>query len=885
MYPGFNDTGLFSELWMVCRQRLRRVCSRLSFFLLFVFTGISAYAQLLDTRITINLGPGSLDKCFLQLQQTTGVSFAYESSGLKSFATPARSFKNEKLHNVLSYLLEGTGYIFKEKHHGIIIGPAKGAIKQIPPVYEFNGVIEDKETGIKLEGVAVYDPSNGTKGTFTDRNGYFSLTAPSDTLKLHLSYLSYKPIEIILHAVDAPLVRIRMNVVPENLDSVMIGNPDDISPFPFGMVSPNINKLSFLPKFSGDVDLISLLKTMPGVQEAKDGSGTLIVRGGAPDQNLLLVDDATVYGTSHLFGLTSSVNANTVKEMDVYKGIFPARFSGRISSVWDITTKEGNPERVHGILSLGTMASDLMLEGPIGKTTTFMIAGRRSYHDIYARLFTPGLTFYFQDFNFKLHQRLSNKDHLYLSGYASQDRFQLNADDPIEDPSQVTKHSIKLNTDNYAGTLRWRHDYSAHLISNVSLLYSSYNLSANNQYTSTYFFPNNEGAQVDIFDRTKTGLYDLTGKFDLKYTPNTRHEIETGIYYTRHSFNPYKTSLEFTSTDPTFVAPSLDETEIKDTASKEAGFYLEDKISISEAFKASLGFHINNYTYDKKSYFSFQPRINLSYRLGKGWFLNAAYVRMQQNLHRLTNNLTNLPVDAWIPANSAIKPKSSNQVSLGFSGRPWNGLFDIGIETYYRDLNNVAEYLANVVNVTPPMGKESNWRNEVTIGKGVAYGIEFSVRKSQGRFSGWLNYALAWSNRTLPEVNNGKTFSYKYDRRHNLNLVALYKLSKSFDISAVFAFQSRLKAPTPIIKTTDQSDAARNIKDFTAGIDIRAYHRLDIGINWHKEYLSGMTGTWNLSIFNVYNRESSFYYFFGNSRVSGNSLLPVSAALSYTLKF
>ncbi len=867
---------------MACRKRLNRIYSRILLLFILVSPGISAFGQLLDTRITIDLSSSSLDKCVLQLQQATGISFAYETSGLESFSAKPRSFKDEKLRSILQYLLEGSGYIFEEKHNVIVIGPQSG--KNI--AYQFNGIIEDKETGIKLEGVAVFDPVTRNIGTFTDRNGYFSLSAPSDTLKLRLSYLSYKPVEIVLHAKDAPLVRIKMHVASEGLDSVMVGDPGDVTTYALDKFSTLPQKMSFLPKFSGDVDLITVLKMSPGIQETRDGSGSLIVRGGSPDQNLLLMDDANIYGSTHLFGLISSVNAYAVKDVDIYKGSFPARYGGRISSVWDISLKEGNPDRIHGIFSIGTMASDFMLEGPLGnRSTTFLISGRRSYHDVYTRLFTPNLTFYFQDVNFKLRQQITPKDHLFLSGYASQDKFQLDVDNPKEEELLSTSQSIMRNNENYAGVMRWRHNFSAHLLTNVSLIYSQYKLLSGNKYTSTFLFPNDVGVVVEQDEKTKSDMNDLTGKFQVKYFPNSRHELEAGAYYTRHTFQPHVFSLQFTSTDPSFFPPAYAEDVIRDTASTEIGGYLEDRFRIADKLSANIGFHINQYIYEKKSYFSFQPRISASYEVAPSWAINAAYVKMQQNLHRLTISQTDLPLDFWIPSTALLKPQTSEQVSLGVTGKLFGGLLDVNVESYYKSMNNVAEYLVLRVLDSTQINQQSSWVNEVAVGKGTAYGVEFSVKKSKGNLNGWLSYALAWSNRTLPEVNNGATFPYKYDRRHSLNLVALYKLGKSLELSAVFSFQSKPQPPVPIIKTTDASNYAVNIRNYAAAADLRAYHRLDIGVNWTREYQRGVSGIWNLSIFNVYNRANTFYYFSTTNQISGSSLLPISASLSYTLKF
>ncbi|WP_162903444.1 TonB-dependent receptor [Taibaiella koreensis] len=841
--------------------------------------------------MTIDFASGRLDKCVLQLQQATGYSFAYETSGLQTYEVKPMSFKEEKLQVVLEQLLQGSGYIFEERHHVILIGPAAGRQPGKRPLYQFNGVIEDKQTGEVLKGVAISLPGEGRSGTFTNQDGYFSLTSPSDTLKLRLSYLSYKPVEVVLQAADAPLVRIRMDVAPSSLDSVLVGDPDDVVPVsPLSRVSPPINRLFYLPRFCGDVDLISMLKITPGIQEANDGSGSLIVRGGAPDQNLLLLDDANVFNATHLFGLVSTVNVNAVENLEIYKGAFPARYSGRISSVWDVGMKDGDPQQLHGALSVGTFASDIMLEGPIIKDkTTFMIAARKSYHDIYVRLFTPGVKLQFQDMNIKLHHRFSDKDHLYLSGYASKDIFNLNSDTFYAGGNNQTT-GISFRTTNKAASLRWRHDYSPRLTTNLSILYSTYNLDAGTDFTLE--MPGRRDPDVQYWnglkERATSGVYDIGGKWDAHYQLGNNHDIEAGLYYTHHKFDPYHFTKDWALQDPALIAnpPPNEEEIIRDSISSESGLYLEDHFNIASRWTASAGLHFNRYVQNSKTYLSLQPRINVRYELHPGWFLYGAYVKMQQNVHRLSASQTSLPIDTWIPSTDKLKPQVSNQVSLGVSGVV-NGLFDFSVESYYKGIKDVAELLLLRLVDSAEVTKNTSWDKEVATGKGAAYGIEISLRRTKGNFTGWFSYALSWSNRTLPEINNGLTFPYKYDRRHNLNLVALYKLGKTLELSGVFSFQSKPQAPVPIIRTSDLSYDAELVKEYAATTEQRAYHRLDLGISWLNRYSSRLHGTWNLSVLNVYNRANAFYYFSrnNNNQLDRTVLLPVSVILTYTLSF
>lgn len=874
------------------------ISSRLLLFLIVVFAGIHANAQLLDTRVSITLDSSGLDRNLLKLQHATGLSFAYETSGLPAHFVPTKTFCNEKLSTMLQYLFKGTGYQFEERHGVIIIAPGEAGLKAGALERLIRGVIEDKETGERLPGVAIYSADNKYTGTYTDKDGYFSMTALSDTLKLQLSYMSYKPVEIVLLAAGTTVVRIKMDIPQKNLDSVLVVLPKDISVIsPLSDVSPSLSYLSSLPKFAGDVDLLSMTKIAPGIQETVDGSGSILVRGGAPDQNLLLMDDATIYGATHLFGLASSTNTLAVKDIHIYKSLFPARFAGRISSVWDISLKNGNPEKLHGTLSMGTLASDFIFEGPIVKNkTTFMVSGRRSYHDYYIRRFTPGLkNFYYQDINAKIHHRFSDKDDIFFTVYYSEDKFNLGSDtllvlDDLPFVQQRIFQNLLLNTQNLAATSKWRHYWGTRLSSNLILSFSDYRQLLENRNSTITSFPLfGKSILTHVNESIYAGLSDLSAKLIARYALSNTHDLEGGIYYTRHSFVPHTFTINFSSSD-SFLAPPpspLNDV-IRDETVNELDLFLEDNFEVSSELVIVGGLHLNKYFSGKTSYFSFQPRLRIHYKFRQKWSLDVGYTSMQQSLHRLSISRTSLPVDFWIPSTDIIKPQVSNQLSAGVSGDLLHGLLSLSIESYYKSMKNVADYL-----LIPPMDssqekKESSWDPKVTSGKGAAYGIEISIRKSNGQLKSWFSYALSWSNRTFPEINNGKTFPFKYERRHSINIINVLKLSKHFDVSCIFSFQSTAKPPVLTIKTSDTTSMAEHLRATAALTEQLAYHRLDLGVNWFMQYGKGVSGILNLSVLNVYNRKNVFYYFSGaqdNTRPLSTTLMPVAVSLSYTLKF
>jgi hypothetical protein len=884
---------------MVCNLFSGSIKSRILLFLIVVFAGMHANAQLLDTRVNITLDSSGLDKNLLQLQHTSGLSFAYETSGLPVHFIPAKTFHHEKLSTILQYLFKGTGYEFEERHGVIIIVPGAIGLKAGALERLVKGVIEDKETGERLPGVAIYSADNKYTGTYTDKDGYFSIPALSDTLKLQLSYMSYKPVEIVLLAAGATVVRIKMDIPQKNLDSILVVLPTDISAMSsLSDVSPSLSYLSFLPKFAGDVDLLSMTKIAPGIQETVDGSGSILVRGGAPDQNLLLIDDATIYGATHLFGLSSSANVLAVKDIHIYKSSFPARFAGRISSVWDISLKNGNPEKLHGTLSIGTFASDFMFEGPIVKNkTTFMVSGRRSYHDYYIRRFTPGLkNFYYQDINAKIHHRFSDQDDIYFTVYYSKDKFNLGSDTLlVRDDYPFVKQSIfqnlLLNTQNRAATFRWRHYWGTRLSSNLSLSYSDYRQLVENKNSTITLLPlAGRNILTNVDESIYSGLSDLSMKLIARYALSNTHNLEGGIYYTRHSFIPHTFNTDFSSSDSFLAPPPPPHHDIiKDGTANGVDLFLEDIFEISSGFIITGGVHLNKYFSGKADYFSFQPRMRIHYKFREKWSLDVGYTSMQQSLHRLSISRTSLPVDFWVPSTAIIKPQVSNQLSAGISGKLLHGLLDLGIESYYKSMKNVADYL-----LVPPMdssqeSKESSWDQRVTTGKGVAYGIEISIRKSNGKLKSWFSYALSWSNRTFPEINNGQTFPFKYERRHSINIINVLKLSKHLDVSCIFSFQSMARPPVLTIKTADTTSMAEYLRATAALTEQLAYHRLDLGANWLMLYgKKGINAILNLSVLNVYNRKNVFYYFSSaqdSTRPLSTTLMPVAISLSYTLKF
>ncbi|WP_181358604.1 TonB-dependent receptor [Taibaiella chishuiensis] len=829
------------------------------------------HAQLSGTRISIDFATGSLEGCLLRLQKASALPLAYETSSLPERSVQAAVFKNEKLSSILDYLLTGTGYIYEELHGVIVIRPGAESLPPVRGAYRICGTVKDHSRDLPLAGAAIFVPEYRTLGTFTDSAGTFSFYAPVNHVGLQIRHISFETLDVLAEDKDGTCPTFNMEPAPAGLDVMEIqSRPEPSSISALSKVSPDIRKMSFLPLFCGDVDLLGIIKANPGIQQGNDGSGSLIVRGGAPDQHMVLLDGATLYTSGHLLGLVSSIHAAAVKSADIYKGAFPARFGGRLSSFWDIAMKSGDTRKFHGDLSLGTMASSVMLEVPLVKDkTSLLLAGRRSYHDLYLRWSQPGLQLHFQDLNLKFQHKFSEHDYVYYTGYYSSDVFH-SENLIVLNNDESRKHAVTLQTKNQVHVFKWKHIFSDRLITNLSFSTSGYNLKSAYRFESAYY------GMTDVVEQGfSTGLNDFVARLSGDYVVSSRHSIGAGVSYTIHSFKPsINTSILFQSIDS---AQDPNRSVVDPSLNYETDAYVEDNFEITEKLRINAGLHFNGLKFDTGNSFSIQPRVNLCYQPSGYWSVNLSYVRMSQNLHLLTNNLTSLPSDFWIASSSAIRPQSSDQVSLGISGGATESKYKWSVESYYKWSRHVTELLiTDTLFMSTGNNTKLEWEQAITQGKAAAYGLEFLLQKQSGRLTGWLGYTLAWSNRTLPEVNDGLTFPYKYDRRHNVNLVLLYKLGKSIELSSVFTFQSKPRFPVLMFRSDDNSPFTMVFRSLISESipQPATYHRLDMGISWIKENEHKVKRILNLSIFNVYNHRNPAFYYSGYNIDQTTPVLP-----------
>ena len=616
--------------------------------------------------------------------------------------------------------------------------------------YTLSGFITDKNSGETIVGANVYCPELKI-GVTSNSYGFYSLTLPEKDYTILFSFIGYETQQKDVNLSKNLSIDIEFKFSSVNMNEVIISSDKSIvEKTQSSVIEVPIEQIKTIPALLGEVDVLKSIQLLPGVQSSEGTSG-FYVRGGGPDQNLILLDGVPVYNASHIGGLFSVFNADAIKTVRLTKGGFPARFGGRLSSVLQIDMKEGNMKKFKGDATIGLISSKLTLEGPIIKDkTSFIVAARRTYADLFAKPFMPentDLTLYFYDLNAKINHKLSNKDRLYLSAYLGDDSFGINYSESYKSENDIDQENLNfgLGYGNVTSTLRWNHLFSNKLFSNTTLTYSRYNFHTDFGVSATQSTSlGNENTRIDF--GYISGIEDLGARIDFDYSPNPNQDIKFGTSYTYHQFYPGETSLNinanYADSTPNF---SLD-TALNfsgNTNVHELFFYLENNIQFTQRLKANIGMHIGYYSLannstitneslftkinDEKNY-SFQPRISARYLLSDNWSVKASYAQMQQNIHLLSNSSVGFPSDIWVPAIEQVPSQSSEQLAGGFSTQFNNAQFELSIEGYYKKMDNLIAYKAGYSNLQ----STESWVNAIeTGGEGKSYGTEIFLQRKK----------------------------------------------------------------------------------------------------------------------------------------------------------
>lgn len=770
-------------------------------------------------------------------------------------------------------------------------------LKQVTgQVHIISGYVQDINTGEKIIGATVYDSC--TK-SFTQSNsfGFYSLKIKGDKAALQSTFIGLKSEVIHLHLSRDTLINIQIQPVIE-LNEVIITsslyrqNENSM----LGFTAIPVNQLNLTPAL-GEPDLIKSIQRQPGIEGGVEGSTGIFVRGGSSGENLFMLDDVPIYNSSHLYGFFSMFNNSAIKDVKLYKGCFPARYGGRTSSIIEVRSLDGNNKAIRGEISLSLISSKISLEGPLRNSkTTFFVSGRRSYFDLYSGSFKslnlfnlnfPGYFFY--DVNFKLTHTFSENDKVYLSIFRGKDNIR------YTNETTSTNSSSGLLSDflneisgwgNKIGSLRWNHIFGDKIFINTTLAYSNYNYFIINNYSSDQRDSmSSEALKVNYKSNYKSELSDIILKADIDYTLSNNHKLTFGFGNTFHVFNPgmntYKVNLSGNdiNADTTFSNSTLYD--------NEPFFYLDDDVKLSQEISLRAGIRVSGLYSKNQLLINLEPRISANYNVLPHLVIKAGYSRMVQYIHLLSSSGLSMPTDIWVPALKGLSPLKSDQINAGVSYNTKNVLL-FSIEIYRKWLKNTTDYRNGAFllsDLTP-------WYDKTTQGHGTSTGVEVSIEKQDGLLTGSINYAISKADRRYIDLNNGRPFPFRYDRRHDFNISANYQISKKWDVSVTWYFGTGYPVTIPVEKYTPALNIVSGVQHnliyyYPALYNYRLpdYHRLDLGIHYKTKNRLGQH-ILSFDIFNAYNRKNPVNMFYMlNYSFKEIYLIPIIPSLSYTLKF
>ncbi len=777
--------------------------------------------------------------------------------------------------------------------------------------FTLSGYVTDGRDGETVIGAKVYIPSI-RKGAITNNYGFYSLTVPQGeyTVEFRVTGLETETKDIILDKDIRLDVEVGSNLQEINEVIVSAKAEENVKSTQMGQMELDIDEIKTLPAFMGEVDIIKTVQLLPGVSSAAEGGQGFYVRGGGPDQNLVLLDEAVVYNASHLFGFFSVFNADAVKSVNLIKGGMPANFGGRMSSVLEVNMNEGNKKKFGLKGGLGAISSRLTLEGPINKGRgSFIASARRTYIDVIMKAAIPetspfsGSSYYFYDFNLKANYKLGDRDKIFLSGYYGQDEFVFAS---VEDD-----FAVEMPWGNGIGALRWNHIFNSKLFMNVTATYSNY----------LFKF----GSEQDQFKfEVRSGIADLGGKVDFTYFPNTLHKVKWGAHYTFHTFTPIGVSAESdTVVFDTGIAQQL--------FSHETAIYALDEFDLNENIRFNVGLrystfsHVGPFTrYEKgdistpdtsyyfpkgeliQTYHGLEPRFSSRWMLKDRSSIKAGWTYNYQYVHLTSLSAVSLPTDIWYPTTSKAKPQKGWQASIGYFKNFRENMFESSLELYYKDMRNLIEYKEGAL---PGDNVNDNNDNLLTFGRGWSYGAELFIKKRYGKLTGWIGYTWSKTERKFDDLNKGEVFPAKYDRRHDLSVVLSYKLNERWVFSSAFIYATGNTLTLPSSWYVQDQDLLFNYGARNS-TRMAPYHRLDISATWYsKEYKEKedpetgetiqvkkkMRSNWAFSVYNVYNRANPYFLYVDSDGdfVSGNfdisikqvTLFPIIPSVTWNFEF
>lgn len=759
--------------------------------------------------------------------------------------------------------------------------------------YSLNGYVKDSLSGESIIGATI--TVNGqSRGVATNQYGFYSLTLDKGNYQISISHVSYVPKIIAVDLDTNRSANIELMSRSAAIGEVVVYSrrrDANVKNAQMGKIDLSMNQIRNIPAFMGEIDLLKALQLLPGVRNAGEGNAGFYVRGGGPDQNLIILDDAVVYNPGHLFGFFSVFNSDAIKNVSLIKGGMPAQYGGRLSSVVDISMKDGNINKFQVDGGIGMVASRFSIQGPLKKDkASFILSARRTYIDALVKPFISktssfyGSGYFFYDVNAKLNYRFSEKDRLYISGYFGRDVFDF----------VNGKRSFQTNIPwgNSTATLRWNHVFNRRLFSNTTAVYNDYNFK---------FSARQENFKIGL----ASGIRDISVKTDLDYYPFPNHKLKFGGMITSHKFIPNVVSGQ---QDSVIFKPNNE----AEKYAIETALYIQDDWELGENWKINYGIRLSSFTqvgpYKKfsrdldgnkidsvlyrslepvKTYGGLEPRITIRYALNDESSLKMAVSRNYQYIHLVSNSGNTLPTDLWVPSTYLVKPQISWQYAAGYFRNFENNKWETSIEVYYKDMQNQVDYKEGY---TPSL---KDPEDEFVFGRGWSYGGEFLVNKTKGKFTGWIGYTLSWTWRKFKMLNEGMKFPTRYDRRHDLSVVMNYEAGKKWKIGSVFVYGTGNAITLPervyFIGGVLSQEYSR-INQYR----MRAYHRLDLSATYTPvpKKKRKLNSSWVFSIYNAYSRLNPYFIYFDQEgslfaelTAKQVSLFPVIPAVTWNFKF
>jgi hypothetical protein len=719
-----------------------------------------------------------------------------------------------------------------------------------------SGTIKDQQTGETLIGASISLVGSPESGSVSNHYGFYSVSAPENNYTLVASFSGYKDDSIKISLQHDQMLTIQLVPQSTKMQEIVIKarKGDNITQTLPGVQKISINEIKNVPVIFGEKDILKTIQLLPGIKSGGDGSAGFFVRGGSADQNLILLDEATVYNASHLLGFFSTFNSDAIKDVTIYKGDMPAQYGGRLSSLLDIQMNDGNNKNYKVSGGIGLISSRINFEGPIVKNKgSFIISARRTYADLFLKLSKDSTInksiLYFYDINAKANYQFGEKNRLFLSGYFGKDKL-----------GYGTQFGIDWG--NSTGTLRWNHIFNNKLFSNTSLIYSDYDYQVN---------INQSNNNVGILSKIK----DFSLKSDFQYYQGIKNKINFGVNLINHVFTPGTIEASETS--------NYNPLTLEKKYALDGSAYVSDEWTPTSRWKFNTGLRLTSfsiigpgefYTYDKngnvidtatyssgkivKSYLNLQPRIAANYQLNQNSSLKFSYSRNVQNLHLLSNSTGGNPTDVWIPSSNNVKPEIADQISAGYYRNISRNRYEFSGEVYYKFLQNQIDYKDGAELVA-----NSTVESQLLFGKGKAYGLELYAKKKYGKLTGWISYTLSRTEKLINGINNNNWYPNTQDQTHNVAVVAMYTLNKKWTLSSDFVYNTGNAVTYPSGKYSVNGNTVFYYTERN-GYRMRSYNRLDISATLQGKKTAKFDGSWTFSVYNVYGRENPYFVQFQN---------------------